>query len=308
MTGPLPAARAASPETRSDIAPRASRFGRGDQLGALNLLTAAHVVEAARLIRKGAVHSLAVVTDQKTPAYGGRKYEIHVMEPALYGGATWGATKANAIDEFIMAWPGAGTHIDGLGHVGIDHVFYDETPAADVYDFSGLKRFGTHALPPIASRAVLLDIAAYRGVEMLAGGDVVTPADLDGAAARRGVKLRAGDVALIRTGWIKLMRSDPERYLQSAPGLGRAGADYLAQAGVCVIGADQGSTEVFPAEAPDEFAPVHQLNLAINGVYHLQNLDLEGVAGEETAEFFFCLGVPRFFGASQMTCNPIAIC
>jgi len=290
------------------IKPARSRFGEGDELGALNYLSAENVVAAARLIKKGRCYSLAVVTDQSTPAYGNRKYDIHVMEPALYAGATWGKSKSNAIDEFIIAWPGTGTHLDGLGHVGIDHTFYDGQTGHDVYDFSGLKRFGTHTLPPIVGRGVMLDVAALKGVDMLAGGTVITPEDLQRAAERQAVTLRRGDVALIRTGWIRLMKSDPKRYLESSPGIGKAAAHYLADVGVVVIGADQGSTEVFPSEDPDEFAPVHQINLAINGVYNLQNAYLESLSEDKVYEFFFALGLPRFFGASQMTANPIAIC
>lgn len=289
------------------IQPAPSRFGKGDERGALNLLNAQSILSAAPLIRSGKTYSLAVVTDADTPAYGNRNFAIQVMEPALYGGATWGDTKANAIDEFMMVWPGTGTHIDGLGHVGIDRVFYDQTPGSDFYDFSGLKKFGTHSLPPIVGRGIMIDVAASKGVAMLDGGQAILPSDLREALDRQGLAIESGDIVMIRTGWMALMRENPERYLASAPGIGIEAAQYLADCGVVMIGSDQASTEVYPAERPGEFAPVHQLNLAVNGVYHLQNAYLDDLAADAVNEFFFVLGVPRFFGASQMTVNPVAI-
>lgn len=65
----------------------------------------------------------------------------------------------------------------------------------------GLNRFGMETVPPIVTRGVLVDVAAYKGVERLRKGYVITPADLEGAFKRQGVGIRAGDAVLFHTDW-----------------------------------------------------------------------------------------------------------
>ncbi|MCF6275852.1 MAG: cyclase family protein, partial [Robiginitomaculum sp.] len=169
-------------------------------------------------------------------------------------------------------------------------------------------KFGTETLPPICTRGLFLDIAALRGVDVMEPGDVITSTDIKAAMERQAVEIRSGDVVMLRTGWITTVDTAPEKFIGPVPGLGKEGAQYLADAEVVIIGVDQYSTEVMPAEDADDFIPVHQLDLAINGVYHLQNVTLEELARDKVNEFMFVLGLPKFVGATQMTANPIAIC
>lgn len=285
-----------------------SRFGADDEIGALNFLNPGKILEAISLVRQGSTYSLAIPTGPKTPAYPPRNFQMNIVSPGQYGGSTWGTNKAGGIDEFFTVWPGMGTHFDGLGHIAIDHRFYNGAPADEVYNHTGVLKFGTETIPPIVTRGVFLDIAALRGVPMMEPGDVITPGDIEQAMERQKVKIGSGDVVMLRTGWITTMDNAPEKFIGPVPGLGKAAAQYLSDAEVVIIGVDQYSTEVMPAEDPDEFIPVHQLDLAVNGVYHLQNVMLEELARDNVNEFMFVLGLPKFVGATQMTANPIAIC
>ncbi len=56
-----------------------------------------------------------------------------------------------------------------------------------------------------------------------------------------------------------------------------------------------------------EFAPVHQILLAQNGVYLLEYIDTRELAADGVSEFLFVLGQPRLVGAVQAIINPIAI-
>ncbi|VAW00919.1 Probable polyketide cyclase [hydrothermal vent metagenome] len=285
-----------------------SRFGADDEIGALNFLQPENILAATALVKRGETYSLAIPTGPETPAYPPRSFQMNIVSPGQYGGSTWGKNKAGGIDEFFTVWPGIGTHFDGLGHIAIGHKFYNGSPSEEVYDHTGVKKFGTETIPPIVTRGVLLDIAALRGVDIMEPGDVITPGDIEAAMERQGVEIRSGDVVMLRTGWIKTAETEPEKFIGSVPGLGKTGAQYLADAEVVIIGVDQYSTEVMPAEDADEFIPVHQLDLAINGVYHLQNVMLEDLARDGVNEFMFVLGLPKFVGATQMTANPVAIC
>ncbi|MEL7028856.1 MAG: cyclase family protein, partial [Pseudomonadota bacterium] len=285
----------------------ASPYGPDDELGALNRLTPDHAARAASLVKSGRSYSLAVAVDADSPAYGVRKYECHVHMPFNYATNSIFANELTAVDEFVMLWPGVGTHIDGLGHIGVAGRFYNGRTVSDIVDVGGLKAFSTHTLPPIVTRGVFVDVAAAHGVDMLEGGYAIGPEEIEAALRRADLSLESGDVLLIRTGWIKLRERDPERYLASAPGISRASAEYLAECGVVLVGCDQGCTEADPAEVEGEFAPVHQINLAKHGVYQLQHITLEGLAADGVNEFMFVLGVPRLAGPSQMVVDPIAI-
>lgn len=291
----------------TDCPVRPSRFGADDCLGAINLITPQKMVEAAKLVKRGKTYSMALVATPQTPGYSLRRYEIHVVSPVTGTGAPIASNQITGYDEYISVWGGLGTHLDGLGHVGINHYYYNGRHADEIYDFAGLKQYGTHALPPIVTRGVMLDIAAWKGVDMMQGGEVITVDDLRATARAQNVELLSGDVVVLRTGWIKMIDIDGPAFLASSPGIGLEAAQYLADCGVVIIGADQATTEVHPAEDPATFAPVHQLNLAQNGVYHLQLLTLEDLHENRVHEFMFCLGLPRLHGASQMIANPFAV-
>ena len=53
--------------------------------------------------------------------------------------------------------------------------------------------------------------------------------------------------------------------------------------------------------------PVHQILLAKNGTYILENIDTRELAKDKAYEFMFVLGAARFTGAVQTIINPIAI-
>jgi hypothetical protein len=51
-----------------------SRYGAGDEAGALNEITPGKVLEAVRLVRHGLVYDLAHVLQQDIPAFPGRTF------------------------------------------------------------------------------------------------------------------------------------------------------------------------------------------------------------------------------------------
>ena len=142
---------------------------------------------------------------------------------------------------------------------------------------------------------------------MLAARTAINRAEIDAAAKRQEIEIREGDVVLLHTGWQGLASSDPGKFLAFAPGLGMGGASYLAGLGVVAVGADTWAVEVLPPEDPQEAFPVHQVLLAKNGVYILENIATSELAADEAHEFMFVVSAPRFEGAVQMVVNPVAI-
>jgi kynurenine formamidase len=157
------------------------------------------------------------------------------------------------------------------------------------------------------TRGVLLDMAALRGVETVPEGTAYNRAEIDAAAKRQGTEIRKGDVVIFHSGWHAVREKDPDRWWQMHPGPGVAGAQYLADLGVVAVGADSTAVEVLPSENEARPFEVHQVLLAKNGVYILENMWTNELAADGVHEFLFVLGQPKFVGAVQMVVNPIAI-
>lgn len=284
-----------------------SQFGAADTLGALNHLTANHVVEAAKLVKSGKTYALGIETGSTSPAYPPRTYSMTILQLSDGTGTPWGTNKATGNDDLMTTWMGIGSQIDGLGHVGIDHVYYNGNHAKDFVKNTGLTKLSTDKIPPIVARGVLLDMARLLGKPILDAGTAFNRDEIDAAAKAQGVSLTKGDVVLFHTGWLNVAEKDGEKFMRGEPGIGVEGAAYLAKLGAVAVGSDSWGVEAMPFETEGEFFPVHQELLAKNGVYILENMDTRALARDEAWEFLFVLGQPRFVGAVQAVINPVAI-
>ncbi len=284
-----------------------SKYGADDTLGAINNLSPAAVVRAAKLVTTGKTYALGVETGPDTPAYGPRKYSMTVLQLSDGTGTPLGSNRATGNDDLMNLWMGIGSQIDGLGHMGIDHVYYNGNRAEDFVTTTGLTKLSVDKLPPIVSRGVLLDMAGYLGKPVLDAGTALNRKELAAAAEKQGVTIGKGDVVLLHTGWLNVAEQDPERFMAGEPGLGMDGARYLAQLGVVAVGADSWGLEVLPSEDATQAFPVHPELLAKNGVYILENMDTRALARDRVYEFLFVLGQPRFVGSVQAVINPVAI-
>ncbi len=286
----------------------ASKFGPDDQIGNLNYVTPAKTLVASKLVTRGKAYRLGIETNKDTPAYGTRTFAITVLQPGQAGGATLGPTKTSYNDDIITGWVGIGSQIDGLGHAGIDNLYFNCNKAADFTMPDGLKRLGIQNVPAVATRGVLLDMAGYFNTDIVKEGTAFNRAEIEGAMKRQGISsIEKGDVVLFYTGWQKLLGKDNKRFISANPGLGREGARYLASLEVAMIGADTSNFEVIPFEKDAGFYEVHQILLALNGIYILENMNTEEMVKDQAWEFLFTLGPARITGGVQALINPIAI-
>ena len=284
-----------------------SKYGEGDTLGAINNLSPAGVVKAAQLVKTGKTYPLGVVTGPNTPAYPPRSFSLTVLQGGDGTGATQGANLATGNDDLMFAWLGVGSQIDGLGHMGLNHVYYNGHKAADFVAPTGLTKLSIDKLPPIVTRGVVIDMARFFGKKMLSAGTVFNRSEIVAQAESQGVSIGKGDVVLFHTGWQTLAGQDDTRFMSGQPGLGVEGAEYLASLGVVAVGADTWGLEVVPFEDESMQFPVHPILLAKNGVYILENMNVGALASDEAWEFLFVLGQARFEGAVQGIINPVAI-
>jgi kynurenine formamidase len=283
-----------------------SKWGPADEVGAANYITPELVVKAAQLVKAGKTYALGIETNAKTPAYPPRSFKVTIVQPGQAGISGLGPSKTTYNDDIIDGWVGVGSQIDGLGHIGVEHVYYNGTKLADFADPTGLKKFGAEKIPPIVARGVLLDMAAHYGTDIVKEGTAFNTKEIEEVAKKQGVEIRQGDVVLFHTGWVGLIGKDNARYNAGEPGVGVDGAKYLVGKGVVAVGADTWGVEAVPFETKNIFE-VHQVLLAMNGTYILENMNTGPLAADKAYEFLFVLGVPRITGAVQGIINPIAI-
>ncbi len=285
-----------------------SKYGPEDQAGALNTLTPAKTLEAAKLVKRGKTMRMAIETNSKTPAFPPRTFSVTVLTPGQEYGRSLGETKTNYNDDIIMGWVGIGSQLDGLGHIGIDGVYYNCRKGADFVTAGGLQKYGIETVPGIATRGVILDMVGLTGQNPVKEGTAFNKKEIDAALARQGnMKIGAGDVVIFHTGWTSLIGKDDKRYGSVEPGLGIEGAHYLASLGVAAVGADTWGLEVLPFEVPSKVFHVHQILLTQNGIFILENVVSDMAVADGVYEGLFTLGAFRVTGAVQAIINPIFI-
>jgi kynurenine formamidase len=286
-----------------------SRYGADDELGAGNELTSERTLAALKLPQEGRCIELAQLLEQGVPAYPPRDWKQLVLahgtlEQNLLGPGT---NDMSYFEEHISATYHIGCHLDGLGHVGIKDRFYNGNRYGDIYTPIGLTKLGIHNVRPWVTRGVILNIAKLLGTERLDEGFVITPEHLESAEEAQGVKVQAGDVVLLHTGWGDLWSEDIERYEHHEPGAGWDAAHWLTDRHVSLVGADNWAFEVIPAERPDRPFCVHQHLLTETGTHILENIVTSELVASGRSEFLFVLTVQKSKGSTGAMASPVAV-
>jgi kynurenine formamidase len=281
-----------------------SQWGADDQRGAANRITPAKVLEAKNLITRGQTYQMGRIYESAMPVFGTRHFSLRI--PKMFGPN--GTNEMYYHDEIVSAELGqVGTQFDGLGHVGVGDVFYNGNRERDFAKAEGLTKLGIENVGALATRGVLIDVAALKGQATLAGGYEITRADIESALKRQNTAIRSGDAVFIHTGWGSLWVKDNARYTANAPGIGVGAAQYLVEREVVLVGADTWSVEVVPNPDAALAFPVHQLLLPRNGIYIFENLATEDLARDGVSEFAFFFAPLRLKGATGSPGNPLAI-
>lgn len=285
-----------------------SKWGADDERGAANLMSPVKVLEAVQLIKRGEVYQLGRVYERDMPTFPHRTFRLTI--PAFR--SFRGENQQFGRDEFFVGEIGQmGTQLDGLGHVGVGlpdgATFYNGLTSEEIEDPYGLKKLGVENAGVFFTRGVLADVVGYRKVERLPVGYEITLEDLLGALKLQHLTVRRGDVVLIRTGHSKLWIVDNETYNSGEPGIGLEAARWLIDRDVAMVGADNWGIEVDPPPNPNRPIEVHQWMITKNGIYFLENLDLEQLAADGVDEFAFIFAPLKLKGATGSPGNPIAV-
>jgi len=286
------------------------RFGQDDVRGSLNFVTPDAICRAARLVKRGAVFSLALPLSADGPQVGkvGRNNPVHLMSvigDQLPGGFT-------AADDWIFMPLQCGTQWDCFAHGSYDDTLYNGVPASTVTargsSVIGIERWKHDVI----GRGVLLDVARLRGVPRMQIGEAISPEELDRACAAQGVAVEPGDIVLVRTGWITMFTRDGDKVnlWEGEPGLSIACADWLTSRRVAAVACDNFAVEVYPSET-DTMIPLHMVLLRDAGIVLGELFDLEELAEDcardKVYEFLLVAPVLPVVGAVGTPINPLAI-
>jgi len=294
-----------------------SPWGPADEIGRLNLITPESRASILSRVDGGAAYDLSVEYFIGMPSWqaaGDPRYQIwmtHTPQGTVVDDPMHVGEKKNNHVSYtgaaVSMYTHMGTHIDALNHFGLNGKIWNGFSAHQHLGDRGWNVAGAENIPPIIARGVLIDVAAAKGIEMLGDGYRITRQDLVEALDKQGVDIQEGDVALIRTGRMKVYE-DAAAYMANPPGLGMAAARFLVEEkGAMIVGADNLSFEAFPSELEDDYVPLHTYLLAQQGVPILELVYLEDLSKDAIYEFVFIGGSLKLRGADAAPIRPIAI-
>ena len=277
------------------------RWGKDDQLGALNLITPAKRRQAAALVREGFSVSLSRDADTQKA--------IDNPDPFEHSMITTGSDRMGVIPHGV-----AHTHLDSLAHINYDGVFYNGyKPNADSVMKSGHTRNSIINLKNgILTRGVLVDLPRLKGVPYLEPGTPIYARDIDAWEKVAGVKIGPGDAVFIRTGrWARRAVTGPFDTNRTARRSGPSATmiPWLRQRDVALLGGDV-PPSVAPSDAEGETGAVHDFALVYLGVHIFDNCDLEALAEAAAArkrwDFLLTVAPLAIRGGTGSPVNPIA--
>jgi kynurenine formamidase len=288
-----------------------SRWGEGDQRGALNHLQPEQVVAAARLVREGTTVTLSLPMNT-TAAEDNPEPAVHYMT-TTQGDGDNESGKLQFAKDFVGAdyHHDGHTHIDALCHVIYDGSLYNGAPARAV-TAGGAEADSIEVLANgLVARGVLLDIPRLRRVPWLEPGQHISRDELEAAEREQGVAVGEGDGLLVRTGHTRRLRElGPWPTADAKAGLHPTAMPFLAERGVSALGGD-GNSDTAPSSTEGVDFPIHVLALNAMGVHLFDYLYLEDlVAACERAgrwEFLFVAAPLRITGGTGSPLNPLAV-
>ena len=199
----------------------------------------------------------------------------------------------------------AGTHFDAPVHMsqdlkvqGIDIVPYQRgTGFVDLPE----PLHSMEKVPPLVLRAVLFDIPALKGLDVLPEKYSITAEDLEATAASQELSPQEGDCILVRTGFSQYFETDTDTYLHKWAGLSPDAVRWLAEKKPRLVGTDNLSIGV-----PDLF-DAHRVLLIENGIYVMKSLNLESLAADRNSVSTVVVLPLKIIGGEASLVRPIAL-
>ncbi len=286
-------------------------WGASDQSGGSNWITPEKIVKALSLVKTGKVFELGHMYERGMPVAGTRSYNLFIPSFPTY--SPTGDDKVVFNDEYVTAEIGqVGTQFDGPGHVGRQmtmadgstaNIFYNGVNGEEMKNPYGLQKLGIENVKPIITRGILIDLAAYKGVNTMPENYVITVADVRNALAKQGMKesdIEPGDALLFNLGWWRIWPDKKSVQGKSA----HPGPELIAWI-ISMKPSMVGSDAIMDA-GPDYL--LHKEVILQHGIFNLEFMSFESMLSEKQQYKFLFMFTPlRLKGATGSPGRPLAI-
>jgi kynurenine formamidase len=295
--------------------PGTSPGGPADELGALRALADVDITGLMLRVDASRIFDLGVDLFLGMPSFQGagdppfQIWMTHTPSGTVVDNANAVGSEINGCvgysGDVVLMYTHTGTHIDALNHFGYGDDIYNGFNTREHLGSRHWTRAGADTIPPIVTRAVLLDIPKALGVSALEDSYAITVEDCERALELAGHRLGIGDVALVRTG--RMAHWPAPAVMDDSPGLSVAAARWLTDAGISLVGADNGAVESTPSTDSTNWLPGHTHFLAEAGVPMIELLDLEELSVASVYESLFIAAPLKIRGATGSPLRPIAM-
>ena len=297
------------------------KWGPDDEVGGLNYLGPQEVVAAAGLISDGKVFTLQrLIGDPKgDPVWPGRTAAERTQ---IFDESSWEGDDAPAFpgglhyaDDKISAFLQGSTQYDALGHVWHDGKLWNGYEASTTVGGMDKASVEPIAQRGVVGRAVLLDMARFRGKPTLETAETFTHEDLIECAKAQGVELRKRDIILIRTNYLQLFFDLGDKFYEGfcEPGLVYSPelVQWFQDMEIPNLVTDTIANEVTTDPNNGVALVLHNALMRNLGVTFTEITDLEELAADCAEdgryEFFYAAAPIKVALGSGAPVNPIAI-
>jgi len=286
-----------------------SKWGADDEIGAVQAISPEKIVQAASLVKKGKRYNLAHVLEDGIPnvPFHGQflystfhRHSLDLKSPGKLNDAGGMNTRLEMADH-------TGTHIDGLNHISIGERLYNGYFSEEITGTFGTSKLGIEKTPPIFTRGILIDVAAFSRVPSLDGGYAINVKEIRSCLESAHLSVKSGDAVLVRTGWGRYWMSNNAKFLGPVPGIDLSAAEWLEREGAVVVGSDTWNVEVDPATPMKGADAVHQHLITKSGVRMIENMYLEELSNDKVGEFLFVCLPLRIKGGTGSPVTPLAV-
>ncbi len=280
----------------------------------------ANADDLVRAVKGARVFDLSFIWSEQSPVlglnppYAFALNRTHRMTHEIFGQAP-GSRVSWASDIMYFSGQHGSPTLDAIGHIGrdlklhggVDAVAATATPGGITHNL-GIEAFPVDLM---LNRAVVLDVARHVAggkPEPLAPGFEITAAHLEQTAKAQGVEVRPGDSLLIRTGWGQYFGKDNAKFLgEQSPGPGQDAARWIIDRKVRLAGDDTATFEKRPAAYGKELFSVHMMLLADNGIYIMENANLEPLGDAKIGVALLVVAPLKIQGATGSPLRVLAL-
>ncbi len=284
------------------------RWGKDDQMGAVNLITPAKRRQALATVKEGISISMARTGELET-AVDNPQPIVSKMTRVGVGQPTSGT--GGTADTFFISYHGyIHTHMDFLCHFLFDGKMYNGYSEDEVTEKGAAKNSVINFKNGFITRGILMDIPRLKGVDYLEPGTRIYPEDLDAWEKQAHLKVGPGDAVFIRTGrFARRAAKGPWPVTDGLAGLYITSAKWLHSRDVAILGSDA-AEDVLPSGVEGISQPIHELVLVAMGMPIFDNCDLEQISKEAARrrrwDFLLTAAPAAVPGATGSVLNPIA--